>query len=340
MNEWKFRRTRNVPWKAKSLLLLLQISIGFAVVTATQGPTVQITTASIATERTFDRQRWMVPALVDTTRKMKVFVDLRGGGGQEEEEEDYDDEGYDEEEEYENEDDGDDEVELERPRLPPGKHRRREYDHRMARPPPNHRQPRGKRRPHWTQRLATQSVKLSSQLAWNTVKGSTNLVYQVIRPKHVDPEELNGLWRLDQQLFAVGNGGKPMASVATIDLNASKRRLTVGEHTVYYRLSKTRLGSTKIEFVAAAFLVGDTPRLYGYKGTWQRKLADSSVLKCKGQIYRVRKPRFGNKAAPYQLVGKPIGTFEARRRLRLQEDEENDDEYDVIEEDYDDDRRG
>ena len=71
-------------------------------------------------------------------------------------------------------------------------------------------------------------------------------------------------------------------------------------------------------------------RLYGYRGIWQRKLADKRVIKLVGKIYQVHKQRFGKHRGEY-VFGQAGGTFVARRRIKatIQDDEiEDDDEYD------------
>merc|ERR1712238_103386 len=107
------------------------------------------------------------------------------------------------------------------------------------------------------------------------------------------------------------------------------------------------LSSFQTSFVAPAFLIGENQtRLYGYKGTWQRKLADKSVIKLVGKIYQVHKQKFGKKRGEY-VFGSAVGTFVMRRRITFTEteseseyeehDENDDNEYDDIQcDDYDD----
>lgn len=108
-------------------------------------------------------------------------------------------------------------------------------------------------------------------------------------------------------------------------------------------LKGASLSSFQTSFVAPAFLVGENQtRLYGYKGTWQRKLADKSVVKLKGKIYQVHKQKFGKKRDEY-IYGPAVGTFVMRRRISLSEedcdelDESDVDESDRDEYEYDDD---
>jgi hypothetical protein len=75
-------------------------------------------------------------------------------------------------------------------------------------------------------------------------------------------------------------------------------------------------------------------RTYGYRGTWQRKLADKSVIKLVGKIYQVHKQRFGKNRGEY-VFGKDVGTFVMRRRMRLTEDEQDQGEEEEEDEQYD-----
>jgi len=108
-------------------------------------------------------------------------------------------------------------------------------------------------------------------------------------------------------------------------------------------LKGASLSSFQTSFVAPAFLVGENQtRLYGYKGTWQRKLADKSVIKLKGKIYQVHKQKFGKKRGEY-VYGPAVGTFVMRRRISMSEeeyeelDESGSDDSDDNEFEYDDD---
>lgn len=93
-------------------------------------------------------------------------------------------------------------------------------------------------------------------------------------------------------------------------------------------LKGASLSSFQTSFVAPAFLIGENQtRLYGYKGSWQRKLADKSVIKLKGKIYQVHKQKFGKKRGEY-VYGPAVGTFVMRRRISLSEDDEYDDDSD------------
>lgn len=186
---------------------------------------------------------------------------------------------------------------------------------------------RPRRSKHWSQRIASQGLQIGSQLAWGAVQQTGNVAYQLIKPRHVDPTELMGLWRLDQQ---ISSNGMDLASVATVEMDPGPRLVTLkrpnGKTIVEpYTFQKTRLGSYQTEFILPAFLVGETPRLYGYRGTWQRKLADQRVIKLVGKIYKVKQQRFGKSKGKY-IFSQSIGTFVARRRMKLIQDDDDDDE--------------
>jgi len=219
-------------------------------------------------------------------------------------------------------------------------------------------------------RLARGSLSLTGKAAMLTAKTSGKAAYHLMRPKHVDVSEIFGLWRFDQQIvFSSGRGGdvddevleataniefRPEGTVvvrastdddddgsgegATGEREGSKgdtRKLFV---TRFKFTPATPIKCARIEFDARAFLVEAgyeendhdkrrlPPALYFYKGYVGRKLADSSVIKIKGKIYRIEKT--GWRGQSYKHVA--IGTFVARRRLRLasSEDETDDDDDD------------
>jgi hypothetical protein len=257
----------------------------------------------------------------------------------------YDDDDYDDEEgEVVNDTEKIDHAILDLP--PPDAHKQRPSS------TPGHQRQRPirkkKKSPHWTQKLATQSIQMTGKLAWNTlVKQPSKLAYNVIRPKHVDIRETDGLWRLEQQVTEPGD--RIVASVATIELQSRPRLVVIrkqeeqGKDTMKiikepYTFTKQKLsGSFQTQFVAPAFLVGENQmRLYGYRGTWRRKLADKRVIKLVGKIYQVHRQRFGKQRGEY-VFGQAVGTFVARRRIRARVDEdlEEDDDEDDDEDEYD-----
>ena len=240
------------------------------------------------------------------------------------------------------------------------------FDYKLAGPGSRQRNaPARKPKKNWTRRLVEGSVKFTGNVAWNTVRQSGKLAYNIVRPKHVDEYEIDGLWRLDQQIVMKRRRDEEqvLSSVATIRIDTRRHVIVVQqqqETTIDdqegsdeavasskkqppwvqpYRFDSTRLGSYQTKFVARAFLVGkDQVRIYGYKGTWQRKVADPKVLKLVGKIYNVRKlnPRQLQRQSKsskdivggYQFVGKSIGTFVGRRRVQLAEDDGEDNEED------------
>ncbi|KAG7367647.1 hypothetical protein IV203_030318 [Nitzschia inconspicua] len=295
---------------------------------------------------------------------------LRGGDAPEE----YDDDEYDAEEEEQQQKVVGKNGRTKLP-SPQRRNPKETYDHSMIDLPPDpthggrpvpsrRRQPpptplrKKKKKPHWSQRLATSSLQMTGQLAWNTlIKQPTKLAYHVIRPKYVDIRETDGLWRLEQQVTE--REGREVASVATIELQAKPRIVilrkeeqpTTTTNTKNnpnqpnvliikepYTFTKKKLtGSFQTQFVIPAFLIGENQmRLYGYRGTWQRKLADKRVIKLVGKIYQVHKQRFGKNRGEY-VFGQAVGTFVARRRIEAkiidkEEELEDMDEYDGDEE--------
>ena len=311
-----------------------------------------------------------------------LLNDLRGGARYDDEDDydDYDDQGYDDEEDVPpRRRPGPNSVPVSDPRshgrsshhrLPPSSSSQRR---RGGHPPPTGRRPpmRGKRPKHWTQRMATKTLGIGSSVVMGTVKQTGKLAYNIAKPKKVSLPEINGLWRIDQQIVeGPKNAPNPrvLASVATITLDARRRVVIVkdagrensgGENEKSanvnsqkeqqvlqrpFQFTKSRLGFYKTEFVAPIFLVGDKPRWYGYRGTWQRKLADPEVIKFVGKIYIVRKQKFGKEKGKW-LFGNSIGTFVARRRVQIDDEDEydddgyDDDEYDDVD-DYDNDGDG
>ena len=274
---------------------------------------------------------------------LRVLQEVRAG--------DYDD-GYDEEssgydeEEYDQED-----AEMD-PIIPPRHQSNKNhmsrpkpdgYDHKLAAPPryPDRNNQRKKKK-SWTNQMASDSFKLTSKVAWKTMTVPGKVAYQLLRPKYVDEKEVAGLWRIDQQV--TGRGDRLISSVATVELDPRRHVVIVqqpadgaGSKKPWiepYKFQKTRLGSYKTEFVASAFLVGSKTRRYGYRGTWQRKMADKQVLKLVGKIYELKK----NRLSKGFTFGDPVGTFVARRRVQMEEDDFDDDddnEYDQYDEGYD-----
>ncbi|KAL3925919.1 MAG: hypothetical protein SGARI_005762 [Bacillariaceae sp.] len=296
----------------------------------------------------------------------EILLAMRGGDLA------YDDDDSDEYDQYDDDDEADTEkvdhslLDLPPPesaprRRPPPSSSRQGRDRRPQQPPHQRQKPirKTKKGPHWSQKIATQSIQMTGKLAWNTlVKQPGKLAYNVIRPKYVDIRETDGLWRLEQQVTE--RGDRIVASVATIELQARPRLVVIRKQEdgkegdgdngsnnktmkiikEPYTFTKKKLsGSFQTQFVAPAFLVGENQmRLYGYRGTWQRKLADKRVIKLVGKIYQVHKQRFGKQRNEY-VFGQAVGTFVARRRIRAhvddEMDEDEDDEYDDDGDEYD-----
>jgi hypothetical protein len=277
---------------------------------------------------------------------LRVLQEVRAG----DDDDGYDDEessGYDEEE-YDQEDKAMDPM-----MIPPRRKSHKNplsrpqpngYDHKLAAPPhpsSRNKQRNNNKKKSWTSQMASNSFKLTSQFAWKTMTVPGKVAYQLLRPKYVDEREVAGLWRIDQQITE--RGDRVISSVATVELDPRRHVVIVqqpadsagGKQQPWiepYKFQKNRLGSYKTEFVAEAFLVGSKARRYGYRGTWQRKLADKKVLKLVGKVYELKK----NRLSKGFTFGSPVGTFVARRRVQLEEDDVDDDnEYDQYDEGYD-----
>jgi hypothetical protein len=269
---------------------------------------------------------------------------------------DYDESSSGDEEEYDQEDNDDKEMDPIPPRRqhkknPTPRSKPNRNDHKLARPPPppsssRTRKQRQKKK-SWTSQVASNSLKLSSQFAWKTVSVPGKVAYQLLRPKYVNEQEVAGLWRIDQEITERERGDRVISSVATVELDPRRHVVIVrpvggssssgsgdGKPLIEpYKFTKTRLGSYKTEFMAPAFLVGSKARMYGYRGTWQRKMADKKVLKLVGKIYELKKNRLSK---GYTFGSRCVGTFVARRRVQMEEDNFDDDEYDQYDdEEYD-----
>lgn len=172
--------------------------------------------------------------------------------------------------------------------------------------------------------LAQTSFSLTSQVVSITAKQSSQLAYHLLRPKHVTPHELVGLWRLDQVL------DNNQESVLLVEITVHHVRIDRQQHK--YRFVPSQWGrSAYIEFEAT------TPRTTTsanhnhnlfYRGYIHRKLADPSVLKIKGTIYAMEKTGWRGKGMRHV----PVGTFVARRRMKLDDEEEEDGEDTEVEE--------
>jgi hypothetical protein len=277
---------------------------------------------------------------------LRLLQEVRAGAGVDDDDDGYDEESSGDEEEYDQED-----AEMDHT-IPPRRQNKNKntmphpkpdgYDHKLAglhRPSSrNKQQQRRNNKKSWTSQVASNSLKLTSQFAWKTMTVPGKVAYQLLRPKYVDEKEVAGLWRIDQQITE--RGDRVISSVATVELDPRRHVVIIqqpggGKPWIEpYKFTRTKLGSYKTEFMADAFLVGSKARRYGYRGTWQRKMADKKVLKLVGKIYELKK----NRLSSGFTFGSPVGTFVARRRVQMEEDDVEDDddnEYDEYDDGYD-----
>ena len=180
--------------------------------------------------------------------------------------------------------------------------------------------------------LAEKSYALTTHALSATAKQSGKAAYYLIRPKKVELKELFGLWRMDQAMV-VYEDEEPETSSATIEVTPAGTIIVPrsgdgdggNDHQSRYTFSPAHLtASAKLEWRREG---------YFYKAYIHRKVADSSVIKLKGKIYRI--DHTGWRGKNEKLV--PVGTFVARRRLRLlpTDDEEDNEEEENMEEEED-----
>lgn len=179
-----------------------------------------------------------------------------------------------------------------------------------------------KTKPTNAQSLAERTLHLTTRTAFATARHSGKAMYHLMKPKHVDKEELLGLWRLDQQI-CIGDMD-PLECSATIELTASSILVTMyddedtsTEEAPWTFQPATWPWSAKVEFTAKAFMIDPSHRdrqTFRYKGYVERKLAARNVLKIRGKIYRIVR-KWGGMSEEHV----EIGTFVARRRMKIDE---------------------
>jgi hypothetical protein len=197
----------------------------------------------------------------------------------------------------------------------------------------NHRQQRRPQRPpppppkskSIVSSLAEKSYALTTHALSATAKQSGKAAYYLIRNKKCKVEELFGLWRLDQSI-AYDENEDPETAETTIEVNPAGTIIVGGDENPVrksrYTFTPAQMtSSAKLEFTAAAFSTNPVEP-YFYRAYVHRKVADPSVIKLKGKIYRIE--RTGWRGKTEKLVA--VGTFVARRRLKLSEDDEDYDE--------------
>eukprot|EP00550_Attheya_septentrionalis_P008389 CAMPEP_0198283760 /NCGR_PEP_ID=MMETSP1449-20131203/3349_1 /TAXON_ID=420275 /ORGANISM="Attheya septentrionalis, Strain CCMP2084" /LENGTH=408 /DNA_ID=CAMNT_0043980565 /DNA_START=159 /DNA_END=1385 /DNA_ORIENTATION=- len=242
----------------------------------------------------------------------------------------------------------------------------------MRRPPPPARRPpppRQKSNPTMlgmASKLAKKTASMTKTVAVSSVKGSGKAAYYLASPKHVTRRELWGVWRLDQQVGKMPDG--PFVScAANVELTPKGEAITKFgdsvDRTPYTFVERSWPRSCYVDFEARAFQGpnDDKPVLFAYRGYFQRKMADKSVIKIVGTIHRPARRRskiFGGNTSSSKPQGPSIGTFVARRRLVAPpsendsgrkmvenidddydgeyDDESNYDGYDAYDDEYDD----
>jgi hypothetical protein len=173
--------------------------------------------------------------------------------------------------------------------------------------------------------LAEKSYALTTHALSATAKQSGKAAYYLIRPKKVEVKELFGLWRMDQSMMLYEDDEEAENSSATIEVTPAGTILLPrngdgsDEKKSRYTFTPAHLtGSAKLEWRQE----DSHQQQYFYKAYIHRKVADPSVIKLKGKSYRV--DHTGWRGKTEKLV--PVGTFVARRRLKLLPDEEEEDD--------------
>jgi hypothetical protein len=181
----------------------------------------------------------------------------------------------------------------------------------------------------------------------------------VLRPKTVELDELVGLWRVDQELSVSRDENDAAATnVFTMELAVvtsppgrdGRRRDERFPPERIVLLTITDGSGTKTAARQVQFKPSSSPLTHAqlqwtyrglqYKAAIHRKLADPSVLKLKGTItYRPPPPppqgrgllQAWSNATPKRRRDEKVGTFVARRRMKF-EDEMEEEEVGAVDE--------
>jgi hypothetical protein len=199
-----------------------------------------------------------------------------------------------------------------------------------------------------TSDLAQKSINMASSATMSTLKTSGRAAYHLTAPKHVNRNEIYGIWRFDQ---SIGEGSSACAANIEFTFNGDVITRYDEEESVtgYLFQSKSWPRSCSIEFEANAFqgMYDERPVRYYYKGCFRRKMADRSVIKIVGKIYEVKQGRFWKGKNAPGVAGVEVGSFVARKRIQATkaaargkgehdiDEDYYDDEYDEYDE-YDD----
>jgi hypothetical protein len=177
-------------------------------------------------------------------------------------------------------------------------------------------------------RIAKQSLSLTGKAAKQSLSLTGKAAYLLLQPKQVELRELFGLWRIDQELYGDG------IEKSGVNIEITPKELLVGhDGTLAYAYTFHKAAWGKMAKIEFSFSLDDRePPMFFYRAYVSRKIADSSVIKLKGKIYRIEKR--GWRGRDFKHVA--VGTFVAKRRLRLQEDIDEEDEEEEEEEEEED----
>jgi hypothetical protein len=190
--------------------------------------------------------------------------------------------------------------------------------------------------------LAAKSYALTTHALTATAQQSGKAAYYLMRPKQVRVRELFGLWRMDQSLmmYEDDDEDEPESSSATIEVTPAGTIIVPRSNGNSNGNGNGDEGSDESRYTFSPAHLTASAKLewrrdgYFYKAYIHRKVADPSVIKLKGKIYRIE--HTGWRGKNEKLV--PVGTFVARRRLRLlatEDDDDNEEDEERMEEEED-----
>ena len=193
--------------------------------------------------------------------------------------------------------------------------------------------------------LAQSSLSLAQRALLGAARQSSRAALHVARSKSVHLNELHGLWRLDQDV----RSGTPTIPPCSLSLEIL---VDATPFTCRIRIQHPSLNPSSSEQPTTSWITTEgkfqpsTSRLshamlrwvdpitkLEYSAKIQRKLADPSVLKLRGNVYSRRTGRSSLSSSVSGIFGgspsttrELVGTFVARRRLRLDLDDDDGDD--------------
>jgi hypothetical protein len=155
--------------------------------------------------------------------------------------------------------------------------------------------------------LPSKAGKLTTGIVQGTIGGTAKVGYYLVQPRHVEPAEVHGLWRLQ---LDDGN---------IINLEVTRDHAIIVDDGRTFRMPYT---FHKARWPIRARIEFQTKQ-YAYQAILHRKVAARNVLKMKGKI-TTRPGRWGGRK-------EVLHTFVGKRRLKLEVEED-----DAVEDDEED----